>query len=143
MNRGILLPIASLMKRHYISTSPQDKGNIRVVFNVGTDDINIEESSKFVNDGKYHIIRFTRSGGNATLQLDDLPVIERYPSGRPCPARTEPKPLARHGTSWQGRSNSYKQTFTHTHHGREYHGSIGLSRIELALFWVQMIGHSL
>ncbi|XP_054454354.1 neurexin 1a isoform X2 [Anoplopoma fimbria] len=58
-----------------------DKGNIRVVFNVGTDDINIEESSKFVNDGKYHIIRFTRSGGNATLQLDDLPVIERYPSG--------------------------------------------------------------
>uniref|UniRef100_A0A7N8Y7Z2 Neurexin 1a n=1 Tax=Mastacembelus armatus TaxID=205130 RepID=A0A7N8Y7Z2_9TELE len=58
-----------------------DKGNIRVVFNVGTDDINIEESSKFVNDGKYHVIRFTRSGGNATLQLDDLPVIERYPSG--------------------------------------------------------------
>nr|XP_020501894.1 neurexin-1a isoform X3 [Labrus bergylta] len=58
-----------------------DKGNIRVVFNVGTDDINIEESAKFVNDGKYHIIRFTRSGGNATLQLDDLPVIERYPSG--------------------------------------------------------------
>ncbi|XP_077594761.1 neurexin 1a isoform X14 [Stigmatopora nigra] len=59
-----------------------DKGNIRVVFNVGTDDINIEESAKFVNDGKYHIVRFTRSGGNATLQLDDLPVIERYPSGR-------------------------------------------------------------
>ncbi|XP_077594750.1 neurexin 1a isoform X4 [Stigmatopora nigra] len=58
-----------------------DKGNIRVVFNVGTDDINIEESAKFVNDGKYHIVRFTRSGGNATLQLDDLPVIERYPSG--------------------------------------------------------------
>ncbi|MEQ2168103.1 Neurexin-1a, partial [Goodea atripinnis] len=59
-----------------------DKGNIRVVFNVGTDDINIEESSKFVNDGQYHVVRFTRSGGNATLQLDDLPVIERYPSGR-------------------------------------------------------------
>ena len=57
-----------------------------MVFNVGTDDINIEESSKFVNDGKYHVIRFTRSGGNATLQLDELPVIERYPSGRPCPA---------------------------------------------------------
>ncbi|XP_041693349.1 neurexin-1a-like isoform X18 [Coregonus clupeaformis] len=59
-----------------------DKGNIRVVFNVGTDDINIEETAKFVNDGKYHIVRFTRSGGNATLQLDDLPIIERYPSGR-------------------------------------------------------------
>ncbi|XP_067286827.1 neurexin 1a isoform X19 [Pseudorasbora parva] len=59
-----------------------EKGNIRVVFNVGTDDINIEETSKFVNDGKYHIVRFTRSGGNATLQVDDLPVIERYPTGR-------------------------------------------------------------
>ncbi|XP_052347980.1 neurexin-1a-like isoform X12 [Oncorhynchus keta] len=58
-----------------------DKGNIRVVFNVGTDDINIEETAKSVNDGKYHIVRFTRSGGNATLQLDDLPIIERYPSG--------------------------------------------------------------
>uniref|UniRef100_A0A8B9R7R4 Neurexin 1 n=1 Tax=Astyanax mexicanus TaxID=7994 RepID=A0A8B9R7R4_ASTMX len=57
-----------------------EKGNIRVVFNVGTDDINIEETSKFVNDGKYHIVRFTRSGGNATLQVDDLPVIERYPT---------------------------------------------------------------
>ncbi|XP_059386937.1 neurexin 1a isoform X17 [Carassius carassius] len=59
-----------------------ERGNIKVVFNVGTDDINIEETSKFVNDGKYHIIRFTRSGGNATLQVDDLPVIERYPTGR-------------------------------------------------------------
>ncbi|XP_077437214.1 neurexin-1a-like isoform X21 [Vanacampus margaritifer] len=59
-----------------------ERGNIAVVFNVGTDDINIEETSKFVNDGKYHIVKFTRSGGNATLQLDDLPVIERYPQGR-------------------------------------------------------------
>ncbi|KAM4607299.1 neurexin-1a-like isoform 1-T1 [Polymixia lowei] len=58
-----------------------EKGNIAVVFNVGTDDINIEEASKFVNDGKYHIVKFTRSGGNATLQVDDLPIIERYPTG--------------------------------------------------------------
>ncbi|TWW78741.1 Neurexin-1a Neurexin [Takifugu flavidus] len=60
----------------------EEKGNIAVVFNVGTDDINIEETSKFVNDGKYHIVKFTRSGGNATLQVDDLTVIERYPTGR-------------------------------------------------------------
>ncbi|KAM6916519.1 neurexin-1a-like isoform 16-T16 [Xenentodon cancila] len=59
-----------------------ERGNIAVVFNVGTDDINIEETSKFVNDGKYHIVKFTRSGGNATLQVDDLPVIECYPTGR-------------------------------------------------------------
>uniref|UniRef100_A0A8C7S108 Neurexin 1 n=1 Tax=Oncorhynchus mykiss TaxID=8022 RepID=A0A8C7S108_ONCMY len=59
-----------------------EKGNIAVIFNVGTDDINIEETAKFVNDGKYHIVKFTRSGGNATLQVDDLPVIERYPTGK-------------------------------------------------------------
>lgn len=74
-------------------SSLQDNGNIRVVFNVGTDDINIEESSRFVNDGRYHIVRFTRSGGNATLQLDDLQVIERFPSGRPCPAHCPSRAL--------------------------------------------------
>ncbi|XP_046699516.1 neurexin-1a-like isoform X5 [Silurus meridionalis] len=58
-----------------------EKGHVAVIFNVGTDDINIEEKSKFVNDGKYHVVKFTRSGGNATLQVDDLPVIERYPTG--------------------------------------------------------------
>ncbi|XP_066034179.1 neurexin-1 isoform X19 [Chamaea fasciata] len=34
-----------------------------------------------INDGKYHVVRFTRSGGNATLQVDNWPVIERYPAG--------------------------------------------------------------
>ncbi|XP_061104015.1 neurexin 2a isoform X6 [Conger conger] len=34
-----------------------------------------------VSDGKYHVVRFTRSGGNATLQVDNQPVIERYPIG--------------------------------------------------------------
>ncbi|XP_073775688.1 neurexin 1b isoform X5 [Danio rerio] len=58
------------------------KGNVVAVFNVGTYDINIEENGKLVNDGNYHIVRFTRSGGNATLQVDDLPVIERFPPGR-------------------------------------------------------------
>lgn len=71
----------SLKRRLFCALLFQEKGNIAVVFNVGTDDINIEETSKFVNDGKYHIVKFTRSGGNATLQVDDLPVIERYPTG--------------------------------------------------------------
>ncbi|XP_055974593.1 neurexin-1 isoform X26 [Sorex fumeus] len=57
------------------------QGKIGVKFNVGTDDIAIEESSTIINDGKYHVVRFTRSGGNATLQVDSLPVIERYPAG--------------------------------------------------------------
>ncbi|XP_076415470.1 neurexin-1 isoform X28 [Peromyscus maniculatus bairdii] len=58
------------------------QGKIGVKFNVGTDDIAIEESNAIINDGKYHVVRFTRSGGNATLQVDSWPVIERYPAGR-------------------------------------------------------------
>ncbi|XP_025058027.1 neurexin-1 isoform X19 [Alligator sinensis] len=58
------------------------QGKIGVKFNVGTDDISIEEVNAIINDGKYHVVRFTRSGGNATLQVDNWPVIERYPAGR-------------------------------------------------------------
>ncbi|XP_071754361.2 neurexin-2-beta isoform X13 [Centroberyx gerrardi] len=58
-----------------------DQGKIGVIFNVGTDDITIDEPAVIVNDGKYHVVRFTRSGGNATLQVDNQPVIERYPPG--------------------------------------------------------------
>ncbi|XP_077668115.1 neurexin-1 isoform X6 [Eretmochelys imbricata] len=57
------------------------QGKIGVKFNVGTDDISIEEINAIINDGKYHVVRFTRSGGNATLQVDSWPVIERYPAG--------------------------------------------------------------
>lgn len=57
------------------------QGKIGVKFNVGTDDIAIEEINAIINDGKYHVVRFTRSGGNATLQVDNWPVIERYPAG--------------------------------------------------------------
>ncbi|XP_031758053.1 neurexin-1 isoform X16 [Xenopus tropicalis] len=58
------------------------QGKIGVKFNVGTDDISIEEVNAIINDGKYHTVRFTRSGGNATLHVDNWPVIERYPAGR-------------------------------------------------------------
>ncbi|XP_048039423.1 neurexin 2b isoform X6 [Megalobrama amblycephala] len=58
-----------------------ERGKVGVIFNVGTDDIVIDEAGVMVSDGKYHVVRFTRSGGNATLQVDNLPVIERFPSG--------------------------------------------------------------
>ncbi|XP_067894698.1 neurexin-3-beta-like isoform X2 [Heterodontus francisci] len=58
-----------------------EQGKISVVFNVGTDDIVIKESSNVVNDGNYHLVRFTRNGGNATLQVDNWAVNEFYPSG--------------------------------------------------------------
>ncbi|CAI5764336.1 Hypothetical predicted protein, partial [Podarcis lilfordi] len=59
-----------------------EQGKIGVVFNIGTVDISIKEESTPVNDGKYHVVRFTRNGGNATLQVDGWPVNEHYPSGQ-------------------------------------------------------------
>ncbi|XP_046723375.1 neurexin 2a isoform X2 [Silurus meridionalis] len=58
-----------------------EQGKVCVIFNVGTDDITIDEPAVVVSDGKYHVVRFTRSGGNATLQVDNQAVIERYPTG--------------------------------------------------------------
>lgn len=65
-----------------LSILTQEQGKVGVIFNVGTDDITIDEPAVTVNDGKYHVVRFTRSGGNATLQVDNQPVIERFPSGK-------------------------------------------------------------
>uniref|UniRef100_A0A8C2IC10 Neurexin 3a n=1 Tax=Cyprinus carpio TaxID=7962 RepID=A0A8C2IC10_CYPCA len=59
-----------------------EQGKIGVTFNIGTSDITVQESSTAVNDGKYHVVRFTRNGGNATLQVDNWAINEHFPSGR-------------------------------------------------------------
>lgn len=64
-----------------------EQGKIGVVFNIGTVDISIKEERTPVNDGKYHVVRFTRNGGNATLQVDNWPVNEHYPTGTCCALR--------------------------------------------------------
>ncbi|XP_036406289.1 neurexin-3-like isoform X1 [Megalops cyprinoides] len=58
-----------------------EQGKIAVTFNIGTVDISVRETSTPVNDGKYHVVRFTRNGGNATLQVDNWPINEHYPTG--------------------------------------------------------------
>lgn len=62
----------------------QEEGNVGVMFNIGTVDISVKETSTAVNDGKYHLVRFTRNGGNATLQVDNWAVNEHFPSGTIC-----------------------------------------------------------
>ncbi|XP_074516091.1 neurexin 3a isoform X3 [Sebastes fasciatus] len=57
------------------------QGKIGVTFNIGIADISVEESSTPVNDGKYHVVRFTRNGGNATLQVDNWSINEHFPTG--------------------------------------------------------------
>lgn len=42
-----------------------------VTYNLGQQDIVIRDTSSKVNDGKYHVVRFSRTGVNSTLQVDD------------------------------------------------------------------------
>ncbi|XP_049320193.1 neurexin 3a isoform X15 [Astyanax mexicanus] len=58
-----------------------EQGKISVTFNIGTVDIIVQENSIPVNDGKYHVVRFTRNGGNATLQVDNWAINEHFPAG--------------------------------------------------------------
>ncbi|XP_071972868.1 neurexin 3 isoform X13 [Engystomops pustulosus] len=58
-----------------------EQGKVGVTFNIGLMDISIREDSTPVNDGKYHVVRYTRNGGNATLQVDNRTINEYYPGG--------------------------------------------------------------
>ena len=57
-------------------------GHIFVSYNLGTEDLAIGEMNKRVDDGEYHVVRFTRSGANSTLQIDEMQVQTKHPQGR-------------------------------------------------------------
>lgn len=63
------------------SRSLQVEGNIFMVYNIGSHDLPLGEIGTKVNDNTYHIVRFQRFGGNATLQLDDYNVQTVHPQG--------------------------------------------------------------
>lgn len=67
--------------RHARVTLLKVEGNIFAVFNVGTHDLPLGEIGVKVNDNNYHVVRFTRSGGNATLQIDDYNVQTLHAQG--------------------------------------------------------------
>lgn len=52
-----------------------------MVYNMGTNDHPISEINVKVNDDSYHVVRFTRSGANSTLQIDDYNIQTYHPSG--------------------------------------------------------------
>ncbi|XP_028252736.1 neurexin 3b isoform X7 [Parambassis ranga] len=79
---GILVRIDSAPRLGDYIMLHIEQGKIGVTFNIGTVDISVKEMTTAVNDGKYHLVRFTRNGGNATLQVDNWPVNEHFPSGR-------------------------------------------------------------
>jgi leucine-rich repeat transmembrane neuronal protein 1/2 len=52
-----------------------------MVYNMGTNDHPIGEIGVKVNDNAYHVVRFTRSGANSTIQIDDYNVQTNHPEG--------------------------------------------------------------
>ncbi|XP_010764596.1 neurexin-3b-beta-like isoform X3 [Notothenia coriiceps] len=78
---GILVRIDSAPRLGDYIMLHIDQGKVSVTFNIGTVDISVKETTTDIDDGKYHLVRFTRNGGNATLQVDNWPVNEHFPTG--------------------------------------------------------------
>ena len=57
-------------------------GNVVMVYNLGTENHVIGEMNVKVNDDVYHVVRFTRSEQNSTMQIDNHNKINLMPSGR-------------------------------------------------------------
>jgi len=60
----------------------QIDGHVTVTYILGGANMSISEPLRLAADGEYHVVRFTRYGANATLQLDDLPTQTRNYSGQ-------------------------------------------------------------
>ncbi|PVD32369.1 hypothetical protein C0Q70_07803 [Pomacea canaliculata] len=78
---AVLVRIDSATYDDYIELE-LNKGNIVAVYNMGTMDYPIGEMFDKVNDGKYHVVRFTRSGPNSTIQVDNLMMQTKMPRGQ-------------------------------------------------------------
>lgn len=50
-------------------------------YNLGSKDITVGDITTKVNDGRYHVVRFTRTDTNSSLQIDDNPVQAKNPIG--------------------------------------------------------------
>lgn len=77
---AVLLRIESSTTQDYMEMEIVE-GNIFMVYNIGTRDLPLGEIGTKVNDNTYHVVRFSRRGGNATLQLDDYNVQTLTPQG--------------------------------------------------------------
>ncbi|XP_054713514.1 neurexin-1-like [Uloborus diversus] len=80
-DNAVLVRIDSGSSNDYMELEIVD-GNVFMVYNMGTEDHPIGELSVNVNDNQYHVVRFTRSGPNSTIQIDDHNVRTKQPTGR-------------------------------------------------------------
>ncbi|XP_018790359.1 PREDICTED: neurexin-1 isoform X2 [Bactrocera latifrons] len=77
---AVILRMESATTQDYMELEIVE-GNIFMVYNIGTRDLPLGEIGTKVNDNTYHVVRFSRKGGNATLQLDDYNVQTLTPQG--------------------------------------------------------------
>ncbi|XP_055852280.1 neurexin-1a isoform X2 [Episyrphus balteatus] len=77
---AVLLRMESATTQDYMELEIVE-GNIFMVYNIGTRDLPLGEITTKVNDNNYHVVRFIRNGGNASLQLDDYNVQTVHPQG--------------------------------------------------------------
>ncbi|XP_076226293.1 neurexin 1 isoform X6 [Nomia melanderi] len=81
VNDAVLVRIESASSNDYLEIEIVE-GNVFAVYNMGTNDHPIGEVGVKVNDNQYHVVRFTRTGPNSTLQVDDFNLLSNHPSGR-------------------------------------------------------------
>ena len=79
--RPLLLFFRLLATLQCLFLSIQRAGKVYINYNLGSKDITVGDIATKVNDGKYHVVRFSRSGANSTLQIDDNEPQERFPLG--------------------------------------------------------------
>ncbi|CAH0689956.1 unnamed protein product [Spodoptera exigua] len=77
---AVLLRIESSNTQDYMQMEII-RGNLFMVYNVGGGDHPLGDETARVDDGAYHVARFTRNGSRASLQLDNYAVIIRHPQG--------------------------------------------------------------
>ncbi|XP_059050815.1 neurexin-1-like [Achroia grisella] len=77
---AVLLRIESSNTQDYMQMEII-RGNLFMVYNVGGGDHPLGDEAARVDDGAYHVARFTRNGSRSALQLDNYAVNIRQPQG--------------------------------------------------------------
>ncbi len=69
------------MGNEFLSFLQQIGGKVWVNYNLGAKDVTVGDIETKVNDGRYHVVRFTRSGVNSSLQIDGKKPHTKFPQG--------------------------------------------------------------
>ncbi|XP_053613214.1 neurexin 1-like isoform X1 [Plodia interpunctella] len=77
---AVLLRIESSNTQDYMQMEII-RGNLFMIYNVGGGDHPLGDEAARVDDGAYHVARFTRNGSRSALQLDNYAVNIRHPQG--------------------------------------------------------------